>query len=76
MNKRIAEQIAQLKRMGWSLIIMATTVTIINALLPHQEDSYWLSNEGKQGFYTLSGLFFFLGLYCFGALWRRRNDYI
>jgi hypothetical protein len=59
--------------MGWAFVGLALTVTGITYFLPNNEAIYWLSADGKQGFYVLSAFFFFLGLYCLGAIWRRRN---
>lgn len=65
------QQQTDLKKMGWCLILFALFVSTIAYFLPSEQTVYWLSSTGKQGFYVLSGLFVFLGLYCFGAVWRR-----
>lgn len=67
------EQLDRLRIMGWTFLGLAATASLITYLLPSDESNYWLSIDGKQGFYVLSGLFVFLGLYCLGAIWRRRN---
>lgn len=73
MEKRIEEQLSRLKRMGCTFIAFAIFVSGLTYFLPYDEKNYWLSFDGKQGFYVLSALFFFLGLYCLGAIWRRRH---
>ncbi len=73
LEKRVKEQLNRLKKMGWILIGLAATFSGSAYILPHDETSYWLSSAGKEGFYVLSTFFFFLGLYCLGAIWRRRN---
>jgi predicted MFS family arabinose efflux permease len=67
------QQAQQLKKMGWTFIVMAALVVAVTYLLPELESNYWLSASGKKGFYVLSALFAFLGLYCLGAIWRRKN---
>lgn len=73
LEKRRREQFIRLKKMGWSLLVLAIAVSGIVYLLPYDESNYWLSREGKEGFYVLSAFFIFLGLYCLGAVWRRQN---
>lgn len=73
MEKRLEEHRSRLKKMGWTFIAFAIVVSGITYLIPNNETIYWLSHDGKQGFYVLSSLFFFLGFYCLGAIWRGRN---
>lgn len=72
-EKRVQEQQTRLRTMGWSLLSLAALCSSITYYLPYDETNYWLSSTGKQGFYVLSLFFIFLGLYCLGALWRRRH---
>lgn len=72
--KRITE--ARLKRfaiMGWFMILFAAVCSFSAYFSPSNESNYWLSREGKEGFYVLSLLFVFLGCYCLGAIWRERR---
>lgn len=73
LEKRVQEQQIRLRKMGWSLLSLATLCSAIVYYLPQDETNYWLSSTGKQGFYVLSLFFIFLGLYCLGAIWRRRH---
>lgn len=73
LEKRVQEQISRLRKMGWTLLGLAVLSSGITYFLPHDETNYWLSYDGKQGMYVLSAFFFFLGLYCLGAIWRRRS---
>jgi hypothetical protein len=73
LEKRLQEQLHRLKKMGWTLLGLAAVFSGITYFLPHHENIYWLSTEGKEGCYVLSALFIFLGFYCLGAVWRRRN---
>ncbi|MFI0435395.1 MAG: hypothetical protein ACH350_06690 [Parachlamydiaceae bacterium] len=73
MKHRIEAQLTRLKRMGSTLIAFAIATSFIIYFLPNSEANYWLSKEGKQGFYVLSAFFFFLGFYCLGAIWRRKH---
>ena len=71
-EKQQMEQLNRLKRMGWAFFGLAAAAAL-TYFLPDDESNYWLSSGGKEGFYVLSALFVFLGLYCLGAVWRRRN---
>lgn len=73
LEQRMQEEVARLKRMGWCLLGLAALTIGTTYFLPTDENNYWVSSEGKQGFYVLSVLFIFLGLYCLGAVWRRRH---
>ncbi len=73
LEKRVQEQLSRLKKTGWAFLILATVFSGTAFLLPTNEMNYWLSSNGKEGFYVLSAFFVFLGLYCFGAIWRRRH---
>ncbi len=73
LEKRVQEQADRLTRMGKVLLGLAIICSGTAYLLPHDESNYWLSANGKEGMYVLSMLFVFLGLYCLGAVWRRRS---
>jgi hypothetical protein len=73
MQGRVKEQIRELKRYGITLLGLAASLTLVSYILPHDETHYWLSHEGKRGMYVLSAFFVFLGFYCLGAVWRRKN---
>ena len=73
LEKRVKEQVDRLRRMAWSFLILAAVISGSVYLLPTNEATYWLSINGKEGFYILSALFVFFGIYCFGAIWRRRH---
>ena len=62
-----------LKRMGWTFIALGALTSAIIFFMPSISTNYWLSPEGKQGFYVLSGFLVFLGLYCLGAIWRKKH---
>lgn len=70
---RMQQEILQLKKAGWGFLIMACLCTLVVFFLPEDPSNYWLSHEGKLGFYVLSSLFAFFGFYCLGATWRRKN---
>lgn len=72
-NRRTVEELARLKKMGWALLTFALATTAVVYCLPDNDSIYWLSSDGKEGFYVLSAFFAFLGLYCLGAIWRRRH---
>lgn len=72
-KKRKEEESANLKSMGICLIATALLIGLVVYFLPLDPSNYWLSEDGKQGFYALCSLFFFFGLYCLGAIWRRRH---
>lgn len=72
-EKRIQEQSHRLKQMGCVFLLLAAIVVITTYFLPNHEGNYWLSANGKKGFYVLSGFFVFLGFYCLGAIWRRKS---
>ena len=59
--------------MGWTFIVLAAITCAIVYLLPNNQTNYWLSHDGKQGFYVLSAFLAFLGLYCLGAIWRKKH---
>lgn len=67
---RTKEEAGRLKAMGWTLIGIALITTGAVFFLPGDESTYWLSTDGKNGFYTLSLLFAFLGVFCLGAVSR------
>ena len=73
LEKRVQEQTARLRKMGWSLLTMAVLCSGTTYFLPNDETTYWLSSTGKEGMYVLSAFFVFLGFYCLGAIWRRRS---
>jgi hypothetical protein len=66
------QQLNRLKRMGWTFLGLAAATAAVY-FLPNDESNYWLSSSGKEGFYIFSAFFVSLGLYCLGAIWRRRN---
>ncbi len=68
-----ADELKRIKKMGLVFLGMAAAGAAAAYFLPADETNYWLSASGKEGFYVLSSLFFFLGLYCLGSIWRRRN---
>lgn len=70
---RIQQEIQQLKKAGRGFIIMAIFCSLTVFLLPEDPSNYWLSSDGKLGFYVLSSLFAFFGFYCLGATWRRKH---
>ncbi len=70
-NERTREEIIRLKKMGWAFLILAIVTTAVAFALPVNETNYWLSSDGKKGFYVLSAFFAFLGLFCLGSIWRR-----
>lgn len=72
---RTAQEIRQLKRGGCAFIFFAILCSVTVFFLPLDESIYWFSTDGKLGFYVLSAFFVFLGLYCLGATWRRKNFY-
>lgn len=72
-EKLLREQLSRLRKMGWAFLGLAAAASVTAYFLPHNESNYWLSSSGKEGFYVLSLLFVLLGLYCLGAIWRRRN---
>lgn len=72
-EKRVKEEISRLKKMGYTLLGLASFVILLTYLSPLDETNYWFSRNGKDGFYILSSLFIFLGLYCLGAVWRRKH---
>lgn len=72
-KKRLNQDfIRQLKTMGWALIGLAAAFTLLAYLTPTNETSYWFSSRNKEGIYAISSLFVFLGIYCLGAVWRRK----
>lgn len=73
LEKRIEEEALRLKTMGWAFLLLAAFACSFVYLLPDSDAFYLLSVEGKKGFYVLSAFFGFLGVYCLGAVWRRRN---
>lgn len=73
LEKRIQEELSRLKKMGWVFLIIAIVVSLGTYLLPDNQSIYWLSTDGKKGFYVLSAFFIFLGFYCWGAIWRKRT---
>lgn len=75
LEKQEQEQLVRLKKMGWTFLTLAAVVVLMTYCLPNDELNYWLSREGKRGFYVLSGLFVFFGCYCLGAI-RRRKSFI
>ena len=75
-HERDKQEILRLKKMGWAFLILAIVTTGTAYALPDNQSIYWLSADGKQGFYVLSAFFAFLGFYCLGAIWRRRNYFI
>lgn len=72
-KNRVQEQVTRLKKMGGTFLALAALFAGTTYFLPADQTTYWLSVEGKEGFYVLSTFFVFLGLYCFGAVWRRQN---
>lgn len=72
-EKRLREESGRLRKMGWNFLGLATLFSTIAYFSPDDETSYWLSVDGKEGFYVLSAFLVFLGFYCFGAIWRRQN---
>jgi Na+/proline symporter len=73
LERQRREQIDRLRKMGWTFLGLAAFISGVVYFLPRNETIYWLSANGKEGFYVLSAFFVFLGLYCLGAIWRRRN---
>lgn len=73
LQKRVQEQLNRLKKMGWAFLIIAITASAAAYFLPDNPSNYWLSANGKKGFYVLSTFFAFLGFYCWGAVWRKRT---
>ena len=63
----------RLKKMGISLIGLAVCFSLLAYFLPTDETNYWLSSDNKEGVYVLSTFFCFLGIYCLGAIWRKRT---
>ncbi len=72
-EKRMQEQAGRLKFMGWIFIGLALFCSTCAYFIPTNEAIFLLSSRNKEGVYVLSGFFFFLGLYCLGAIWRRRH---
>ena len=70
-EKRVQDHSHRLKIMGGTFIGLALLFSVLTYLLPMNENNYWLSSHGKQGFYVLSAGLFFLGCYCLGATYRR-----
>lgn len=70
---RAREHLSRLRTMGIGFIILAIVFSLTVYILPTDESNYWLSSINKEGVYVISAFFAFLGLYCLGALWRRRN---
>lgn len=73
-----ANKAQNILRMGWMLVGMALTFSTLTFLTPTStigEEGllHWLSAEQKTGVYAVSALFLFLGLYCLGGVWRKRN---
>lgn len=75
-HERSKEELRRLRKMGWAFLILAIATSGASYASPDNESIYWLSSDGKEGFYVLSAFFAFLGLYCLGAIWRRRNYFI
>jgi uncharacterized membrane protein len=73
MQKFAKNDVKRLKVMGWALISIAAVISLTAFLIPTSEMNFWISAKGKEGFYALSGLFAFFGLYCLGATWRRQH---
>ena len=67
------EQVKRLKTMGLFFILFGLVCSGITFFLPHDETLYLLSSAGKEGTYVLSSFFFFLGFYCWGAVWRKKH---
>jgi hypothetical protein len=72
-EKYTREHIRRLRTMGLVFILLGTLCSATTYYLPLNETTYWLSREGKEGFYVLSAFFCFLGLYCLGSIWRKRH---
>lgn len=66
-HKKI-EHIKRLKKLGWTFILLGLFCSIVIYFLPNDQTNYWLSHDGKQGFYVISILFGFLGIYCLKAI--------
>lgn len=66
------EEHQRIRKMGWTFLILAAISIAIPYFTPTNESNYWLSTDGKEGFFALSGLFIALGLYSLGSVWRRK----
>jgi len=71
--KHLQEHLAQLKKMGFILIGLALFFSLTAYFLPTDETLFWLTKTSKKGVYVISIFFCFLGLYCLGAIWRKRH---
>lgn len=72
-EERVKAHINRIKKMGLVLILLAIVFSTVAFLVPIDELHYWSSTRNKEGIYVLSAFIGFLGLYCFGAVWRRGN---
>lgn len=64
-EQRIKAESYRLKKMGVTLIILAIGFNL---------SAYFIAPEKSQeGIFPISALLGFLGFYCLGAVWRRKN---
>jgi|GEM_PF-3899480 len=73
LEKQTKEHFMRVKRMGTILFSLAFFFSLLAYLLPTDESVFWLSTSNKEGVYVLSAFFCFLGLYCWGGVWRGKN---
>jgi len=73
LEKRLKTQAEGIRKMGWAFMLISLVIFAITYHLPNDDGNYWLSEKGKQGFYSFSVLFLFFSLYCLGSVWRRKN---
>lgn len=70
------ERMKRLQKMGSFFIALAFLFSLSALLTPTASftdlHTLWLSAEQKEGVYVMSTLFFFLGIYCFGGIWRKQ----
>jgi hypothetical protein len=69
-EQRVKAENDRLKKMGSILIFMAISFSLSAYIIPPNSMKGFFCAEGV---YAVSGFFGFLGLYCFGGAWRRRN---
>lgn len=72
LQQQLQAHTKRLKMMGWTFIGLASFFSGCAYSLPNSLMKTWIPSYSQEGVFAISALLAFLGLYCLGAIWRKR----